>query len=251
MSTEIDWAALAAEARRKIAQWQASLELAEEMLAASGVSIANGERSSDGQYIAKGAFLGMNIPDAAKKYLESVRSDQTVRQITEALEQGGLRNLNTKAIYTALWRKRSPDGEFAQPTENTWGLAEWYRNSPAVKRRPKSTKIQEAVISDGATGRLRETAPPPSTQGGGVTILDATEKLLRDEGKPLHATVIVARLGDMGKTTNVKSIAGTLPQDSKKRFENLGANTWAITEWPESIKEPYRKQNKKEATLPL
>src|SRR5687768_5510437 len=53
-------------------------------------------------------FAGMLIYDAASKYLETVKGPRTVRQIWEALIEGGLPAINYNAVYTALWRRETP-----------------------------------------------------------------------------------------------------------------------------------------------
>src|SRR4051812_19140475 len=119
MSTEVDWGAALAEIEKKIAKLQATADGIREMIGAGSANTIASERVVNGQQASSGDFLGMSIHDAAKVYLERVRSDKTVRQILEALQEGGLRYATTKAVYTALWRRRPPNGDFVQTTEST------------------------------------------------------------------------------------------------------------------------------------
>jgi hypothetical protein len=91
----------------------------------------------------------------------------------------------------------------------------------------------------------------PSGQGANIAntqgvqsarIIDLAAAILKNAGVPLHASVILANLEHLGRSTTIKSITGSMPQDVRKRFENIGGNTWALTEWPESLKEQYRRE---------
>lgn len=80
-------------------------------------------------------------------------------------------------------------------------------------------------------------AKPPGTSNP-----DLCELVLKDHGSPLHIKDIFHRLADRGRSTTIKSLSGSMPQDKNKRFENLGDNIWALTAWPEEMKSRYRKQ---------
>jgi DNA-directed RNA polymerase delta subunit len=232
MSAEIDYVAVRDDLKKRIEQLQSALNGVEGILAAVGLT--GSQRASSPQDIARDEFLGMTIPDAAKKYLEVVRTPQTIGQIWEGLKQGGLPHIKYNAVYTAIWRRESPEGDFARVDENLWGLAVWYKTIPNVKRRAKAVKSAE---SDPPPPKGDDSTPQISRKRGGLTMVDAIEIILDEEGKPLHAEVLVERVAKKyGKETNVKSVAGTLPQDGKKRFENLGKNTWALAKWPPAQK---------------
>lgn len=61
-----------------------------------------------------------------------------------------------------------------------------------------------------------------------ITMLDASEQVLLKANGPLHAAAIVEGLREYGKTTTIQSVAGSLFQDSKQRFINIGQNTWDL-----------------------
>ena len=61
----------------------------------------------------------------------------------------------------------------------------------------------------------------------GLSIGDATAKILREEGPQLHADVIAKRLAQMGKRTTKQSVVSALIRD-KERFENLGRNVFRL-----------------------
>lgn len=73
-----------------------------------------------------------------------------------------------------------------------------------------------------------------------VRITDQIAEILTEHGEPLHAKEIVRRLLSVGRDTTVKSITGSMPQDARKRFENLGNNIWAIAEWTDELKNNFR-----------
>ncbi|HAF21828.1 MAG TPA: hypothetical protein DCK93_02775 [Blastocatellia bacterium] len=165
------------------------------------------------------AFLTLTIPEAAIKFLGMVRSAQSVAQIWEAMKQGGLTHTKYNAVYNALFRRENQVGDVVKLPDGNWGLSEWYATSPSLKRKVKSKTV---------SAEPQEAKAPPKREG--LTVVDATERVLREVGKPLHANVIVEKLREMGKETSAKSIAGTLPQDPKKRFKNLGKNLWVLVE---------------------
>lgn len=243
MSAEIDWVAALSEVEEKIVKLQNTADGIRYMIASSGNAGSGVQRISGGQVVPSDAFLALTISDAAKKYLEMVRSANTIAQIWEALKQGGLPHIKYNAVYTAIWRREFPNGEFARPDErnpNLVGLAEWYPTNPNIKKRQRAANEAPAK---------RSTKKPAkrSNKRSGVSLLDGTEKILREANQPLHISILIPKLTDMGRTTNVHSMSSSLRQDSKKRFTNLGRNTWALTEWPDSI----LKQGNKEAQLPL
>jgi hypothetical protein len=64
-----------------------------------------------------------------------------------------------------------------------------------------------------------------------ITLNDGCERLLRDAGRSLHAKVLVEGLARWGKKTSVNSVAGSLPQDPKKRFKKTAPSTFGLAEW--------------------
>src|SRR5260370_1153716 len=65
-----------------------------------------------------------------------------------------------------------------------------------------------------------------------ITMLNGAYEVLKQEGKALHAGIIAQRLNKQyGKSTHQNSVAARLPQDKRKRFKNIGQNTWELTEW--------------------
>jgi len=222
---EIDYTAVRDDLKERIEQLQVALVAVENILASVGHPTGR-ERSEAPREAAPGDFLSLSIPDAAKKFLESIRSPQTIAQIHEAIKRGGLPHTKYNAVYTAIWRR---EGEFARlPGSDTmWGLAGWWPASQGAKKKAAS----------GAKAAAKK-KPHKSRRKRGVPIHDLAEQLLRDEGKALHASTLIERLeARFNRITKVRSLSGSMPKDPKKRFENLGGNMWVLTEWPLSQKQ--------------
>jgi len=59
-------------------------------------------------------------------------------------------------------------------------------------------------------------------------MLDATEQILLKSDGAVHAKDIAESLKEYGKNTTPSSLSGSLVQDTKKRFTNIGNNTWDL-----------------------
>ncbi|MEN3325863.1 MAG: hypothetical protein V7638_670 [Acidobacteriota bacterium] len=225
---------------------------------ASGRRIA----TANGGAIPSNAFFGLGIGDAAKKYLELIQAKRTLPQIVKALEDGGMPPQKPNTVYAAMRRRESVTGDIMRVGEE-WGLREWFSNIPkpkpakttkgrkskkrsakkAASKTPaaitKATTAEKKVVSITERQQPKEAEPPPKETKTTKPIknVDAVFEILTKADIPLHADALVEKLKqDYGKTTNVKSIAASLPDDSTGRFENIGGNTWVLTEWPESKK---------------
>ena len=87
------------------------------------------------------AFFRLSVPDAIKKYLNIAKRPKTGKQITDALDAGGLthqaKNLY-QTVYPTLLRMEGAN-EVVRVNKNEWGLTEWYPGG-----RKLSEKVQEA-----------------------------------------------------------------------------------------------------------
>lgn len=146
MSTETmgDWmeAALADLEVRK-AKIEAMIANIRELMA-QGVS-APGPSGPGG--IKPGAFHKMTIPDATKKYLETVHQKQGTQAVIDALEKGGLPRGKYNTVYSILARRQKQVGDIIN-MQGDWALKEWYPNyRPTVKGAAKNgteKKTEEA-----------------------------------------------------------------------------------------------------------
>jgi hypothetical protein len=80
-----------------------------------------------GQVPAHDAFIGMSIPDAAKKHLTAVRKKLSTQELMTALEAGGLPQSKYSTIYAVLSRRESKVGDIIN-MKGDWALQEWYPN---------------------------------------------------------------------------------------------------------------------------
>jgi hypothetical protein len=81
---------------------------------------------------AAGAYLGMSIADAAKKYLLMRKQASGNAEIAAALKQGGLvMSSNTdpqNTVGSILTRRFEKVGDIVRVGRGIWGLKEWYPN---------------------------------------------------------------------------------------------------------------------------
>jgi hypothetical protein len=79
-------------------------------------------------------FIGMNINQAAEKYLKIVgRPARTTEQIADALNKGGL-TVSVGSVSTILRRSDKGDAAVTKVGRALWGLADWYPNRPRRSR---------------------------------------------------------------------------------------------------------------------
>lgn len=73
------------------------------------------------------AFIGMSIPEAAKKHLTVVRKKLPTQELMTAMEAGGLPPSKYSTVYAILSRRENKVGDIVN-MKGDWGLAEWYPN---------------------------------------------------------------------------------------------------------------------------
>jgi|SRR5882672_10063705 len=242
MANGIDYNAVLADLEARKAQVESAIAAVKTILASSGF-VANG--ASEGvirpENIPSHAFLTLSISEAAKKYLDMVKAKQTLPQIMQALERGGLPPAKYNTVYSVLRRRENQVGDILRMGEE-WGLTEWYPNNPNLKKRtpagnanPKKSKKKKKkkAVNKGAgvTQSAATDAIPASPKEVPLSRADAAVEILSEANGPLHAKAIAETLNrDYGKTTNSKNVAAALIQDPKKRFRNIGENTWELIE---------------------
>src|ERR1700676_2152931 len=75
-------------------------------------------------------FIGLNINQAAEKYLQMTgRPAKSTEQIAAALNQGGL-SATVGSVSTILRRSDRGDSPVTRVGRSLWGLASWYPNRP-------------------------------------------------------------------------------------------------------------------------
>ena len=73
------------------------------------------------------AFIGMSIPEAAKKHLTAVRRKLSTQELIGALSEGGLPASKYNVVYAILRRREKQIGDIVG-MKGDWALAEWYPN---------------------------------------------------------------------------------------------------------------------------
>jgi hypothetical protein len=99
---------------------------------------------SGGGGLGPGAFLGMSIPEATKKYLSNARGKKSTQEVIDALTEGGLPKSKYSTVYSILRRRESQVGDIVN-MDGDWGLKEWY---PNYKRKASSDDLLEQAEED-------------------------------------------------------------------------------------------------------
>jgi hypothetical protein len=97
------------------------------------------------------AFIGMSIPDAAKKHLTAVRKKLSTQELMTAMEAGGLPPSKYNTVYAILRRRENQVGDIIN-MKGDWGLAEWYPNY-----RRKSSTSEDAGAEENETNEEGKT----------------------------------------------------------------------------------------------
>jgi hypothetical protein len=192
-------------------------------------------RPLDPQDIPSDAFFGLSIGEAAKKYLTIVKRKQTIQEIADALDRGGLPHSSTDFLATVramINRLAKSDTELVRVGPGAaWGLSSWYGNrrpkeapaKPKGKRRKKSAgrpKEQQAA----------KPATPPAAKPS-LTIVQQAEEVLKAAGSPLLVDALIEQIErrfsrKVAKTT----LVGILSERIRKQqtFTRPAPNTYAL-----------------------
>jgi hypothetical protein len=90
-----------------------------------------------------GMYLGMSLPEAAKKLLATRKRAMTNTEIANELKQGGLvmNSVDPKnTIGSVLTRRFNDVGDIVRVDRGTWGLKDWYpgRTFKTTVRAPRN-----------------------------------------------------------------------------------------------------------------
>ena len=179
------------------------------------------------------AFLGLSIADATKKFLDMVKSKQSLPQIIQSLEQGGLPPAKYNTVYAVLRRRENTVGDIFRMGDD-WALTEWYPNNPHLRRRAKPQKSEQPSTATKEAEPVASTPPQrkakrkPPTRKTGPTIGDRAEAILRENG-PMHLKDLAEKMATTGRHVSHSSLRDLLTRsDVQGRFVNLGKNTFAL-----------------------
>jgi hypothetical protein len=129
MGEPVNYEAVLADLRAKKAQIETAIA-AIEMISATtggGGNPTGGGGGGGGVTVGSGDYLGMSIPEAAKKHLASVRKKLSTQDIMHALEAGGLPASKYNTVYSILRRRERQVGDIIN-MQGDWALAQWYPN---------------------------------------------------------------------------------------------------------------------------
>ena len=183
---------------------------------AMGSSATGATRPIDPTSIPGDAFFGLSIGEAAKKYLTIVKRKQSVREIADALDRGGLPHSSSNFVATVgtmLNRAARGDQDLVRIGRGEWGLAGWYGN-----RRPKQEPVKRGKKRGGRRGRKAGVGPKllgPAREGsvstpvaGSPSVRELAVQVLRAAGEPLHVGEIVKRIQEQtGHTVKQDTLA--------------------------------------------
>jgi len=154
MSTEqINYEAVLADLEARKAQLEAAIAAIRLIMGqpGAGPNLPSGGGGLPGGAPAHDDFIGLSIPEAAKKHLSKVRKKLSTQDIMTALEAGGLPPSKYNTVYGVLRRREAQVGDLIN-MKGDWALAEWYPNYR--KGGGKSGKSQDEGESE--TGKEEE-----------------------------------------------------------------------------------------------
>jgi hypothetical protein len=135
----INYEAVLADLENRKAQLEAAISGIRLMMGQSGTNPSGpgGGSPYGGGTPAHDAFIGLSIPDAAKKHLKAVRKKLSTQDLMTALQAGGLPESKYNTVYTILRRREKQIGDLIN-LKGDWALQEWYPNY-----RKKSSSLEE------------------------------------------------------------------------------------------------------------
>jgi hypothetical protein len=127
----INYEAVLADLEARKTQLEAAISGIRLMLGQSGPGPTGGPSGGGGSYNgmtpAHDAFIGMSIPEAAKKHLTAVRKKLSTQELMTAMEAGGLPQSKYNTVYAILRRRENQVGDIIN-MKGDWALQEWYPN---------------------------------------------------------------------------------------------------------------------------
>lgn len=174
----------------------------------SGVIVES--RAIDPASIPDDAFFGLSIGEAAKKYLGIIKRKQSIREIAEALDRGGLPHASgdfVATVATMLSRHAKKDGDLVRVGRGDWGLAAWYGNRRPAKQPATKSVVKKPKKSKRATGK-------------GAAVLSNREmalEILRSNGAPMHIEALISAIrSKYGRPVLKDTLVGDLSRGVKK-----------------------------------
>ena len=180
--------------------------------AAAGVAVVvpPTEQTVDPADIPDDAFFGMSIGEAAKKYLSMVKKKQSIREIADALDSGGLPHASgdfAGTVATMLRRHANKDPELVRVGRGDWGLSAWYGN-----RRPAK---QQATVSKPSPKKAKR-ARTSRKVSASMSTKDMAASVIRERGEPMHIQDLMGAIKEkFGRSVLKDTLAGDLSGASR------------------------------------
>jgi hypothetical protein len=155
----------------------------------------------------RGALLGKSIPAAIKLYLATIKKKQTLREIANALRDGGVettaKNFETP-VQSAIYRLQTA-GEVLRFKEG-WALAEFYPEGLRNRIAEKDAKPRKSKKRPARKARATKPVKPNAllTAGHHDELAGRIETFMREHGEPVEPKNVAATLG---VALNVVSLA--------------------------------------------
>ena len=172
MSHEVDYATVLEDLEARKATLQAAIDSIKALMGQGALEAITANKSSSGETrnpddVGPGAFHGMSIAQAAKKYLGIVRTKQSTGDIAAAIRKGGIETV-AKNFYSNLYSILQRDRDFLK-LGTMWALSEWHPTRPAhtPKGRKKKGKRGKASPQSSGPKLLKAASEPVLAAGGG------------------------------------------------------------------------------------
>ena len=103
------------------------------------------------------AFFGLGIAEAAIRFLQIVKRQQTTREIADGLEKANYHHTSKNfinTVNTALYRREKDEGDVVK-IGRRWALAEWY---PGRRKKTATSSSEEPVRTEATTANAESRA---------------------------------------------------------------------------------------------
>jgi hypothetical protein len=141
----INYEAVLADLKFRRAQLDSAISAIEGITGQTGT---NPSGPGGGGYVggapAHDAFIGMSIPDAAKKHLMAIRKKQSTQDLMTAMQAGGLPESKYSTVYAILRRREKQVGDIIN-MKGDWALQEWY---PNYRKKASTSEDEDEEIKE-------------------------------------------------------------------------------------------------------
>lgn len=156
-SQRVHYEAVLRDLQKQQLELQASISFIQRALGVSGPIEAVGAAApSEGAaplpaHIESDTFFGMSMLEASKKYLAMSKKKQSIGQIADALNAGGLTHASKNfaaTLSSILAREFREGGAIVRVSRGEWGLAEWYPGMRKRRSDQAGDKAQQEPMQD-------------------------------------------------------------------------------------------------------